>query len=101
MSKRKCADNAAPFKLPHFSPDVKLCISKDSFYTSSMRNKLIKESLRGHCWEEKKSVTYYDKRNLSIRLYEMAQKSLGDHTGSKPEVRCRGDIPFFIFIIFM
>lgn len=92
MSKRKCTEESGPtpFKLPCFSPDIKLCISKDSFYTSSMRNKLIKEgctALRGHCWGEDRGVTTYDKRSLAIRLYELAPKSLGDHCGeSKPEV---------------
>lgn len=90
-SKRKCIEvNGTPFKLPHFSPEVTSCIGKDSFYTTSVRNKLIKEgcnALRGHCWGEERAVTNYDKRNLAIRLYELAPKSLGDCTsGAKPEV---------------
>lgn len=97
-SKRKCIEeaNATPFKLPHFSPNVQLSISKDSFYTTSMRNKLIKEgcnALRGHCWGEQRSVGNYDKRNLAIRLYELAPKSLGDYTdGSKPEASIYGQV---------
>lgn len=92
-AKRKCTDIITPFKLPCFSPDIKLCINKDTFYTSSQRNKLIKEgclALRGHCWEEQRCVDSFEKKNLAIRLYELAPKSLGDHvsgsSGSKPEV---------------
>lgn len=91
VPKKKCTTevNATSFKLPHFSPDVRSCISNDSFYTSAHRNKLIKEgcmALRGHCWEEEKSVTSYDKRNLAKSLCELAPKSLSDASGSTPEV---------------
>lgn len=90
LSKRKCQENVGGFKLPHFSPDLKICINKDSFYTSAQRNKLIKEgclALRGYCWELEKSVSNEDKRQLAKLLYQLAPKSLGDGPdSSNPEV---------------
>ena len=89
LSKRKCGESG--FKLPQFSPDLKLCINEDSFYTSAQRNKLIKEgclALRGHCWELEKSISNQDKRQLAKLLYQLAPKSLGDPDSSNPEVCC-------------
>lgn len=93
-AKRKCckqnSSDIRPFKLPHFSPDLKICIEKDSFYTSMQRNKLIKEgciALRGYCWEQERAITNEDKRKLANMLYELSPISLGDgETASKPEV---------------
>lgn len=78
------------YKLPVFSPDVQLCIRKDAFYTSTQRNRLIKEacvSLRGYCWEKGQSVSNDQKKMLAKMLYNIAPKSLGDPGSDKrPEV---------------
>ena len=78
------------FKLPHFPPEIKLCIKTDSFYTTSQRNKLIKEgclALRGYCWNEEREVSNIDKRKLAKTLCELAPKSLSDPTNeTRPEV---------------
>lgn len=95
--KRRSADpisssesESCKFKLPVFSPDVKKCILKDAFYTSTQRNRLIKEActaLRGHCWEKEQPITSFEKKDLAKSLYELAPKSLGDPGNrSKPEV---------------
>ena len=85
--KKRCME----FKLPVFSPDIKQCIRKDAFYSSTQRNRLIKEAclaLRGYCWEKEQEVTNIEKRKLAKLLYEIAPKSLGDSgKSSKPEVR--------------
>lgn len=87
---KRCDDSTQfPFKLPAFSPSLKECIKKDSFYTSSQRNRLIKESclaLRGYCWQVVKPVSSADKKNLAVLLHEIAPKSLGDPGTSSPEV---------------
>ena len=78
------------FKLPIFSPDLKQCIRKDTFYTSSQRNRLIKEAcmaLRGYCWEKDRTVSNIDKRLLAKSLLDLAPNSLGDSgSTSSPEV---------------
>lgn len=90
-SKRTLVEKSDDFKLPHFPPDIKVCIKKDAFYTPAQRNKLIKEgcrALRGHCWAEDRVVTNSEKKRLSKMLYELAPKSLGDKDDpSRPEVR--------------
>lgn len=92
LPKRKRPNSSANggFRLPCFSPDLKLCIQKDSFYTSTQRNKLIKEgciALRGHCWEQNKVISNEDKRKLAVMLHNLAPKSLGDYNKSAcPEV---------------
>ena len=67
------------FKLPVFSPDIRQCIQKDAFYTSSQRNHLIKEScmaLRGYCWEREIEVSNVEKRRLAMLILKLAPKSL-------------------------
>ena len=90
-SKRVLVEKCEDFKLPHFPPDIKVCIKKDAFYTPAQRNKLIKEgsrALRGHCWAEDRAVTNSEKKRLSKMLYDLAPKSLGDKDNpSRPEVR--------------
>ena len=92
------------FKLPVFSPDLKKCIQNDAFYTSTQRNRLIKEAcmaLRGYCWERDCSVSTTDKRSLAKSLLELAPKSLGDYGNgnkSSPEVCYR--IPRFFVVVF-
>ena len=79
--KRKCVRQEKEFQLPTFSPDLKQCIRKDAFYTSTQRNRLIKEScvaIRGHFWEQNKDITNSAKTNLAKMLYNLAPKSLGD-----------------------
>ena len=83
--KKRCSESVgnetAPFKLPIFSPDIQQCISKDGFYTSTQRNRLIKEActaLRGYCWEQGEPVSNTRKRVLAKMLYDLAPKSLGD-----------------------
>lgn len=76
--KKSNVDNT--FKLPAFSPAVRQCISKDSFYTSTQRNRLIREAclaLRGHCWQEEKVVTNTQKKALAKMLLDLSPKSLG------------------------
>ena len=91
LRKRKKTDEiSSDFKLPIFSPDLKQCILKDTFYTPSQRNRLIKEgcmALRGYCWEREQPVSNLDKRSLAKSLFELAPKSLGDSGSiSSPEV---------------
>jgi hypothetical protein len=77
------------FKLPIFSPDIKLCIQRDAFYTSAQRNRLIKEScmaLRGYCWEREIDISNVEKRRLAKLVLQLAPKSLGDVGSSSPEV---------------
>ena len=72
------------FKLPVFSPDIKNCIRKDSFYTSTQGNHLIKEAclhLRGFCWERERDITNIEKRKLAKSLCELAPKRLSDIHG--------------------
>ena len=88
VAKKKCTSHE--FQLPVFSPDLKQCIRKDAFYTSTQRNRLIKESciaMRGHFWELGEDITNSDKKKLARMLYNLAPKSLGD-TGmdSSPDV---------------
>lgn len=95
LPKRRCVEKVTSsdleFKLPVFSPDIKKCISKDGFYTSTQRNRLIKEAclaLRGFCWEQGQEISNVEKRNLAKLLYQLAPRSLGDPGNvSKPEVR--------------
>ena len=57
------------------------CINKDGFYTSTQRNRLIKEActaLCGYCWEQGEPVSNTRKRVLAKMLYDLAPKSLGD-----------------------
>lgn len=92
--KRRCVERAhdvdAEFRLPVFSPDVKRCIEKDAFYTSTQRNRLIKEAclaLCGFCWEKERPVSNIDKRKLAKSLCQLAPKSLSDSgKDCKPEV---------------
>ena len=92
LPKRQCVEKVdVEFKLPVFSPDIRKCISKDSFYTSTQRNRLIKEAclaLCGFCREQEREITNIEKRNLAKLLHQLAPKSLGDPGSvSKPEVR--------------
>ena len=78
------------FRLPIFSPDIRSSIRKDSFYTSTQRNRLIKEAciaLRGFWWGKEKPVSTDEKKKLAKMLYDLAPKSLGepDSDSSKPE----------------
>lgn len=91
--KKKCIEGVglSKFKLPVFSPDLRKCIREDAFYTSTQRNRLIKEScvaLRGYLWEREATVSNADKRALAKALYMLAPRSLGDTNGddSRPEV---------------
>ena len=91
-SSASSGNSRGSFKLPVFSPDIQQCISKDSFYTSTQRNRLIKEScvaLRGYCWEHGVPISNDEKRSLAQKLCSLAPKSLGDTTSGKnaPEVR--------------
>lgn len=92
--KKRCSESTsnetAPFKLPTFSPDIQQCISKDGFYTSTQRNRLIKEActaLRGYCWEQGEPVSNIRKRDLAKMLYDLAPKSLGDPRTDKRDLR--------------
>ncbi len=83
------------FELPVFSPDVSKCIQKDAFYSTTQRNKLIKEpctALRGFCWAKNETMSNENKRMLARMLLELAPKSLGDASrdrGTKgAEVSC-------------
>lgn len=91
-SKRRCVQRdssvKSKFKLPVFSPEVRQCITKDSFYTSTQRNRLIKEAclaLRGYLWEKNQTITNEVKRGLARSLYQLAPMSLGD--GESEEVK--------------
>ena len=69
------------FTLPFFSPIVQQCIKRDSFYTTTQRNRLVKEAcsaLRGFCYERGESVTTERKRDLASMLLKLAPKSLKD-----------------------
>ncbi len=69
------------FHLPVFSPDLQRCIKNDAFYTTTQRNKLIKEActaLRGYYWEKEQPVSNDSKRMLAKTLVDLAPKSLGD-----------------------
>ena len=79
---------ATTFALPLFSLDIERCIKKDAFYTGPQRNKLIREActaLYGYCRQQSRPVTVDDKKDLALRLYKLAPKSLGD-PGDHPEV---------------
>ena len=68
------------FSLPKFSPDVARAIKEDSFYTATIRNKLIREAcraLKGYS----QSPSGAEKRALGKRLHSLAPKSLGDPDG--------------------
>lgn len=82
------------FTLPFFSPVVQQCIKRDSFYTTTQRNRLVKEAcsaLRGFCYEREESVTTEKKRHLAAMLLKLAPKSLKDTEKegrrASPEVR--------------
>ena len=106
-NKKKCTEHvASKFTLPVFSPDIKKCIRGDAFYTSTQRNRLIKEAcvaLRGYCWEREKSILNHDKKNLAKMLCELAPKSLSDQgtSHSSPEVSLlhMGWIVYFTLIM--
>lgn len=88
-AKKKCTAHSREFQLPVFSPDLKQCIRKDAFYTSTQRNRLIKESciaMRGYFWELGEDMTHSNKKNLAKMLYNLAPKSLGDTGDSSPHV---------------
>lgn len=81
--KKRCIDHGSgkQFQLPVFSPGVTRCIRKDEFYTSTQRNRLIKEAcnhLRGFCWEQGLPISNAAKRDLAKSLHGLAPKSLGD-----------------------
>ena len=60
---KKTRITASGFKLPMFSTDIERCISKDSFYTSPQKIKIIRESctaLYGYCREKERPVTSGD-----------------------------------------
>ena len=89
----KRSKTMSDFTLPFFSPIVQQCIQRDAFYTTSQRNKLIKEAcsaLRGFCYGNGESVTNERKRDLAKMLLELAPKSLRDadkgHHRASPEV---------------
>ena len=89
--RQRMDESEAKFKLPVFCPDIKKCIQNDTFYTSTQRNRLIKEAclaLRGYYWEKGKSIPTSEKKDLATSLYKLAPKSLGDAgNDSKPEVK--------------
>ena len=94
QSKKKHPSNSSEddFKLPVFSPDVQQSINNDAFYTTTQRNRLIKEScvaLRGYCWQKGNPISNNNKRELAKTLCGLAPKSLGDPESGKstPEVR--------------
>ena len=101
---KRCHPNNE-FTLPTFSPDVTRCIQKDTFYTSTQRNRLIKEActaLRGYCWENDKKVSNFEKRSLAKMLYALAPKSLGDSTSNpKPEVLLTSNLILVYNVVFV
>ena len=79
---------ATTFTLSLFSLDIERCIKKDAFYTGTQRSKLIREActaLYGYCRQQCRPVSIDDKKDLALRLYNLAPKSLGD-PGQHPEV---------------
>ena len=87
----KCSKTMSDFTLPFFSLIVQQFIQRDAFYTTSQRNKLIKEAcsaLRGFCYGKGESVTNERKWDLTKVLLELAPKSLRDaDKGHHPPLR--------------
>lgn len=87
----KCAKVTENFQLPFFSPVIQECIKKDAFYTTSQRNKLIREactSLRGFCCGKGETVTMERKRELARMLLKLAPKSLKDPEKEGSHSKC-------------
>ena len=78
--RQKSNDNQTGFVLPVFSEDIQKPFLQDAVFTTSQRNKIIREccrALQGYCRDQKIPITSELKKHMAKLLSEKCPNSLG------------------------